>query len=582
MTLVTGLIDYAEVSAPGKQSRPANDDEKNWLHIFDSLYSEEAEWYDKYQEYYDGDQKIVWNQKRFQEIFGTAFLSFRDNWCETVVDACAERLVVIGFTVSDLEEESTDPELEAGDAGNQEPPPSPASSNGQGDAPKAVGYRPPAPGDPYAESVPLPKETYNQEQPKDPEDAHLKEVKNKASAIWKRNRLDAVQELIHTQALVKGKAYLVCWPNAETEKAEIFFHDAILIRCWYDEDGQLEVAAKQWRRPDGQLRRNMYFKDRVEKWILTSPTVAMSSAKEAQKVTPMGIGSHLLEWERWADEGDESWPIENPYGRVPVIPFVNKPKHAGEGQSEIKNTVPQQDAINKELADMLVASEYGAFAQKIIASKGRPKEGWKHGPNQLWSTSDTDAKWGQFDATPLSNFIDAVDMWVQHVASTSRTPHHYFFTQGDAPSGEALRAAEAGLVKKVEKKQVHFGNAWEDAIRFALEIEEGEEYTADLDIDATWKSAETRIEKDFWETLQIKSALGIPNEVLWEEAGYSPAQVAEMRGINDSKQSQEIGDLLLAGFTKGTGGGAEGNPLAAKPPGAGGKTTPPPLPPSRR
>lgn len=576
MTFIN-LIDYTAVVAPGKQDKPATEDERIWLNLFDSLYATDAEAYDKYQEYYDGDQKIVWNHKRFQEIFGSNFLEFRDNWCETVVDATAERLVVIGFNVSKFEEETVDPELQAGDAGAQKPPAT-QPQNGQGNGtvpPGSTGAIKPPPGDPYADPVPLPKLNYNPEQPKNPDDQLMKEVKAKASAIWKRNRLDAVQEIVHSQALVKGKAYLICWPDDETGNAEIYFNDAILIRCWYDEEGELEVAAKQWRRADGKLRRNLYFRERVEKWILSVPVGAMTSAKEAQRVTPFGTGNRSIEWDRWADEGDDQWPLDNPYGRVPVIPFINKPHHPGEGQSEIKNTIPQQDAINKELADMLVSSEYGAFNQKIIASKGRPKEGWKHGPNQLWSTSDTDAKWGQFDATPLRNFIDAVDMWVQHVASTSRTPHHYFFTTGDAPSGEALRAAEAGLVKKVEKKQVHFGNSWEDAIRFAIEIEEGESYATDLDINATWKSAETRIEKDFWETLQIKSALGIPDEVLWEEAGYSPAQVAEMRGINDSKQSQNIGDMLLNGFTKGTGGGAQGNPLA--PPNAsGGVKAPPP------
>ena len=568
MTMITaGALDFTPVTAPGVQSKPASPDELIWLDIFDSLYAEDAEAFDKYQEYYDGDQEIVWNQARFQEIFGSAFSTFRDNWCETVVDACAERLVVIGFNVSKYEEEATDPELEYGDTGTVDVPVENQREAQVANQPEII---PPAAGDPYADGVSLPAETYNQEMPKDPVDSLMKQVKAKASAIWKRNRLDAVQELVHTQALVKGKSYLICWPNMETGKANIFFNDATLIRCWYDEEGQLEVAAKQWRRPDGTLRRNLYFRDRVEKWILDTPVSAMPSAKEAQRVTAQGAVSRSIEWIRWSDETDDTWPLENPYERVPVIPFINKPHHPGEGSSEIKNTMPQQDAINKELADMLVASEYSAFAQKIIASKGRPKEGWKHGPNMLWSTSDTDAKWGQFDATPLDNFIRAVEMWIQHIAATSRTPHHYFFTTGDAPSGESIRASEAGLIKKVEKKQVHFGDSWEDAIRFALEIEEGQDYAADLDIDTTWKSAETRIEQEFWSTLEIKSALGIPQEVLWEEAGYTPAQIAEMRAINDSKQQQEIGDMLLEGFASGTGGGAQGNPLA------NGNTPPPP------
>src|ERR1044072_5202524 len=154
MTMITaGALDFTPVTAPGVQSKPASPDELIWLDIFDSLYAEDAQAFGKDQEYYDGDQEIVWNQARFQEIFGSAFSTFRDNWCETVVDACAERLVVIGFNVSKYEEEATDPELEYGDTGTVDVPVENQREAQVANQPEII---PPAAGDPYADGVPIP------------------------------------------------------------------------------------------------------------------------------------------------------------------------------------------------------------------------------------------------------------------------------------------------------------------------------------------------------------------------------------------------------------------------------------------
>jgi hypothetical protein len=54
-------------------------------------------------------------------------------------------------------------------------------------------------------------------------------------------------------------------------------------------------------------------------------------------------------------------------------------------------------------------------------------------------------------------FVKAVEMLVQHIASQTRTPPHYFALTGQFPSGDAIKSAETGLVAKVRRKMVHFG-----------------------------------------------------------------------------------------------------------------------------
>lgn len=544
---------------PLDQQAPAPDqDQLVWLNLFDGLFADDAEELDKYQAYYDGEQNIVWNSDRFKTIFGSTFESFRDNWCEIVADACAERMQVLGFTVTELEGEDTEPGTEvndAGDAGTGDPT-TPPTVQGQGGT-----------------AFPAPIAKYQQGQPQDgqvyppPQDPQYTRICKKSVSIWKRNRMDAKQELLFTGSLVKGKAYVIVWPSPKDAKmAEIHFNDASLIRVWYDENGEIYAAAKQWRRFDGATRRNLYYRDRIEKWLLIDPVEAGQTPSEAQRMNPGATWAALKGWRKYSDLDDPSWPIQNPYDTVPVFPFLNKPHNAGEGTSEIKNVVPQQDAINKMLADMMVASEYGAFKQKIIASKGRPKEGWKHGPNQLWSTSDTDAKWGQFEETPLSNYIEGIGMWVEHVAATSRTPQYYLRQTGALPSGESLKTSEAGLVKKCQRKSIHWGNTLEDMMRFAIMIEEGDSFLPDgIVLNAQWAPFETRMEKEFWETQQIKSGLGIPDRQLFVEGGYTEDEVDLFVAHAQQQQAEQVGNALLMAFESGN------SPEAAAP---NGKTPP--------
>src|SRR5699024_9586059 len=53
--------------------------------------------------------------------------------------------------------------------------------------------------------------------------------------------------------------------------------------------------------------------------------------------------------------------IDNPLsGAVPIVPFTNSDRLLDDGASEIADLAPLVDALNKTLADMLVASEYTA------------------------------------------------------------------------------------------------------------------------------------------------------------------------------------------------------------------------------
>src|SRR5690606_997186 len=105
--------------------------------------------------------------------------------------------------------------------------------------------------------------------------------------------------------------------------------------------------------------------------------------------------------------------------------------------------IPVQDAINKIAADAIVASEFAAFPQRIISGveplPDEPTEediaqarasAVKAYIDRILTLDNPDAKWGQFQAADLKNYVALIDMLVQHMASQSRVPFHYFLLNG--------------------------------------------------------------------------------------------------------------------------------------------------------
>ena len=224
-----------------------------------------------------------------------------------------------------------------------------------------------------------------------------------------------------------------------------------LVRVYYDADNRREAhwAVKRWATDFGEIFVTFYTKEAVWKFKETQGDGDLQQRSESSPnaLTEIpGITGGFAGLEP-RDVEDEPHPLPHDFGRVPVVEFNNTSY-----QSEIKDTVPQQDAINKTLADMLISGEYTADPQKYIETMANaPEGGWKAGPGEVWHfTPSFDAEmkhipgtFGQFDAGDPSNFVKPVEMWLQHVALSSSTPVRYFFAsdrggRGASPSRDAL------------------------------------------------------------------------------------------------------------------------------------------------
>jgi hypothetical protein len=134
---------------------------------------------------------------------------------------------------------------------------------------------------------------------------------------------------------------------------------------------------------------------------------------------------------------------------------------------------------------------------------------------------------GAFPETTLEGFVSAVTLLTQHVATQTQTPPHYFFLRGEFPSGESIQSAEAGLVAKVEDKQVVFGEAWERVMRLAFAVTGDARASADA-AETIWRDPRLRPEGMVVDAAQKKAAMGVPLRQLLEDMGYSPQQQARI------------------------------------------------------
>jgi hypothetical protein len=347
-----------------------------------------------------------------------------------------------------------------------------------------------------------------------------------AWALWQRNRLDVESVIAHTEAGKSGRAYLLVDPNGGDPRITVEHSSQVVVACDPSSRHRRLAAVKHWLGDDGYQYATLYLPEVVLRY---------------QSSTPTEPGAEGLEW---VPRDDEAAEVVNPLGVVPVIPLENKPGLLGAAHSDLEPALPLQDAINKECSDMLVASEYGAFPQRVITGWESPKDpdtgkplftsqdrkGWLEAAlSRVWTFGDPDVTASSLPAADLANFVAAIEMFVQHLAAQTKTPPHYLLGQVVNASGDALSVAEAGLVSKCRSKTLFYSDSWEEAVALALTA--AGQPTDAADCEAMWANPERVSLGALVDAAVKKATLGVPRSVLWLELGYTPQQITEMENV---------------------------------------------------
>jgi hypothetical protein len=333
--------------------------------------------------------------------------------------------------------------------------------------------------------------------------------------LWQANALDADASLAHTEAGTSGLAYVLVTPSEDPETPRITVESPLEAVTIHAPDNRRKRLAgmKRWLEEDGTVSAVVYLPDAFYKLERSNTNADWRVAR----ATP------------------------NAASAVPLVPMLNNPQLLGAGMSDLAVVMPLQDAVNKLLADMIVNSEFVAFPQRWATGIEIPRdedgrivdrEAFLSAVSRLWVAEDDGAKFGELAGSDGMGYVRNIEVLIQHIAAQTRTPPHYLLgSSGNFPSGESLKATETGLVAKCRRKQVAYGEAWEEAMRLAFAYKGDDMRAKAFDAEVIWSDPESRSQGELVDALLKMRELNVPYEALWSRWGASPQEIERWKEL---------------------------------------------------
>jgi hypothetical protein len=475
--------------------------------------SKRTGWIRRHNDYYRGVHNLRFASDQFQEFFATRYKGFSDNWTQVVADAPIERLTVTGIQAAG----TTTPDREIWE-------------------------------------------------------------------IWQRNSLDSESQLGFLSAVLGARTYMLVWGNPdEPDTPEVTFEDATSAIILYAPGSRRRrlAALKRWQDGFGEYA-TLYLPDQVWKFqrplesIILKPTLLAQADEQTREWIPRETES-------------EPNPQSNPMGKVPMVELQNRPMLVDEPISDIAGVLAMQDVINLLWAQLLAASDFASLAQRVVIGAELPKipildaNGQKVGEKavdlkkfmvdrMLW-LEDPEAKIASWPAANLTAFTDVMEVGVGHMAAQTRTPQHYLIGKMANLSGDAMAAAETGVVKKAEEKQLWFGAGIRDGSELiALARGETAKARALAAGRVLWADAESRNIAQLTDSLLKLKQIGFPFAFLARRFGLTPTEVAELVEMRQREADMDPVNALMnaaspqAGIVDPDGDGADDAADAAEQP----------------
>jgi len=369
--------------------------------------------------------------------------------------------------------------------------------------------------------------------------------------VWQKNKMDSKQRAVHLAACRDGEAFVIVDWDGRVGRPRFTPHERFVdtslanrlttpdtaahigegCRAFYrndDPDQDLLFVTKQWVEvmyPAGlrreRRRLTVYYPDRIEKYA-----------------------GRPGAWQRTMDEGDAGWPIRwvDTRGAPLGCPVAHFRSTAG---MEAAEAWPLQNAINKELVDLLAASDMTAF-RLILAFGWQPVDSDGNPltieAGTILGTTNPQGSAQVIDGADLSNIITVIDSLIIKAALATDTPTDRFIATRQIRSEGSQKEGQEPLVNKVRARQSDLGDGWERCLEVARRLE-NTFGRGGLDegvlLQAQWEPAQSRDEDAELAQAAKKQSLGIPARQIWKELGYDDALIAVWEA---ERQAQEQAD----------------------------------------
>lgn len=430
---------------------------------------------DKYSDYYRGRQRLAFASDQFRKFHGDRYHDFADNWVQVVGDSPVERLTVNGI-------------LPAG----------------------------------------------------------VTEADDESWRVWQENGLDADSQLGFLGAVNSARSFVLVWGNPDDpDTPEVTFEDASQCIVAYVPGSRRKrrAALKRWD-DGGRAFATLYLPDEV--WKFERSVLGISSRSPQMQAVDDELN-------RWAlrDEGEPN-PQINPMGVVPMVELPNRPTLAGEPISDVSGVIAMQDAVNLLWAQLFTAADYASFPQRIVLGAevpeipildesgqivgSRPVDLERFAVDRVMFFTGDDVKVTEWTAANLEAYTKVIEVAVGHIAAQTRTPQHYLVGKMVNLSGDALLAAETGLVKRVEEKQIWFGQALREMFRL-IALAQGNDAKAQAVAGGRvlWAEAESRSQAQLTDALLKMKQIGFPFEFLALRYGLTPTELADLMTMKEKE-----------------------------------------------
>lgn len=310
--------------------------------------------------------------------------------------------------------------------------------------------------------------------------------------VWQANDLDEQSQMGHVDSLVMRRSYVTVGTDEDDR-------DTPLVSV----ESPLEVYADR----DPRTRQ-----------------VRAALRRVSEQDTVVGLGERFATlylpertvWYQWDGEWREIDRDEHGLGTVPVVPLVNRARlrsthrlgvnstvgtRVRYGESELTPIIPLSDAASKLATDMMLAAEFvalplrgifGIGPEDLVDQNGNRLSAIQAIMGRLFTIEDENAKAFEFAAARLDNFHRSIEQLARVVAALAGLPPHYLGYSTENPaSADAIRSAEARLVKRAERKQRAFGGSWEQVMRLVRRFQSGEWDPRLKRLEVQWRDAAT-------------------------------------------------------------------------------------------